>query len=382
MMTMEVLPDCAQAIADTSASKLKQMEPCAQSNTQPSPNPPPPNICVGCNRPIQEQYLLHIHPSLTWHPSCLKCAHCNKYLDENCTCFLRDGRTYCKQDFYRLFHCSKCSAFLKVNEMVMRAQSRVYHADCFRCTTCRRLLTTGETFAERDGELYCKDDLDFIERNLLSSNDPDNLLCSDNNNHKMHPQDKRSSMLHENPCSNKIKRSKDGKPTRVRTVLSEKQLQTLRQCYGANPRPDALMKEQLVEMTGLSARVIRVWFQNKRCKDKKKSIMIKHLQQQQDKSLSSGIQGVAMVAHSPLRHDNGLKSIESYHHQAWKQIPEYPPQQEEINHNSFPSLMGSLYGSSDESAVYINEEEYLDCMQPDSVSSQFSGASTSPHSSA
>ena len=77
-----------------------------------------------------------------------------------------------------------------------------------------------------------------------------------------------------------MKRSKDGKPTRVRTVLSEKQLQTLRSCYGANPRPDALMKEQLVEMTGLSARVIRVWFQNKRCKDKKKSMMIKHLQQQ------------------------------------------------------------------------------------------------------
>lgn len=32
------------------------------------------------------------------------------------------------------------------------------------------------------------------------------------------------------------------------------------------------MKEQLVEMTGLSPRVIRVWFQNKRCKDKKVSI--------------------------------------------------------------------------------------------------------------
>jgi hypothetical protein len=33
--------------------------------------------------------------------------------------------------------------------------------------------------------------------------------------------------------------------------------------FNANPRPDALMKEQLVEMTGLSPRVIRVWFQNK-----------------------------------------------------------------------------------------------------------------------
>ncbi len=71
------------------------------------------------------------------------------------------------------------------------------------------------------------------------------------------------------------------KTTRVRTVLNEKQLHTLRTCYNANPRPDALMKEQLVEMTGLSPRVIRVWFQNKRCKDKKRSIFMKQLQQQQ-----------------------------------------------------------------------------------------------------
>ena len=60
---------------------------------------------------------------------------------------------------------------------------------------------------------------------------------------------------------------------RVRTVLSEKQLNVLKSCYSANPRPDALVKEQLVEMTGLSPRVVRVWFQNKRCKDKKKMAM-------------------------------------------------------------------------------------------------------------
>lgn len=39
-----------------------------------------------------------------------------------------------------------------------------------------------------------------------------------------------------------------------------------------------MMKEQLVEMTGLSPRVIRVWFQNKRCKDKKRSIQMKQQQ--------------------------------------------------------------------------------------------------------
>ena len=81
------------------------------------------------------------------------------------------------------------------------------------------------------------------------------------------------------------------KPTRVRTVLNEKQLHTLRTCYNANPRPDALMKEQLVEMTNLSPRVIRVWFQNKRCKDKKRSILMKQMQQQQHEKVRFTLYG-------------------------------------------------------------------------------------------
>lgn len=70
--------------------------------------------------------------------------------------------------------------------------------------------------------------------------------------------------------SSQIQQQRRSRAGRVRTVLTEKQLSLLKSCYAANPRPDALMKEQLVEMTGLSPRVVRVWFQNKRCKDKKK----------------------------------------------------------------------------------------------------------------
>lgn len=102
-----------------------------------------------------------------------------------------------------------------------------------------------------------------------------------------------------------------------------------RTCYNANPRPDALMKEQLVEMTGLSPRVIRVWFQNKRCKDKKKTIQIK-LQMQQEKDgrkLGYGaIQGIPMIASSPVRHDSPLNlhglEVTSYQ-PPWKALTDY-----------------------------------------------------------
>lgn len=66
-----------------------------------------------------------------------------------------------------------------------------------------------------------------------------------------------------------VNHRKNMKGTRIRTVLNEKQLQTLKTYYASNPRPDSAVKEKLVELTGLKSKVIRVWFQNKRCKDKK-----------------------------------------------------------------------------------------------------------------
>ncbi|KAF5404633.1 hypothetical protein PHET_02100 [Paragonimus heterotremus] len=57
---------------------------------------------------------------------------------------------------------------------------------------------------------------------------------------------------------------------RLRTVINKRQLTTLRTCYSINSRPDSLTKQRLAQMTGLPPRVIRVWFQNKRCSDKKR----------------------------------------------------------------------------------------------------------------
>uniref|UniRef100_A0A182N8P9 Insulin gene enhancer protein ISL-1 n=1 Tax=Anopheles dirus TaxID=7168 RepID=A0A182N8P9_9DIPT len=297
------------------------------------------SLCVGCGGQIHDQYILRVAPDLEWHAACLKCQECRQFLDESCTCFVRDGKTYCKRDYVRLFgtKCDKCGSSFSKNDFVMRAKTKIYHIECFRCSACARQLIPGDEFALRDGgSLYCKEDHDHLEKtsqngliqgaepnNNISGNanaNNNNISSTNNNNNNSLSNNNHSSELGSmsdsgsESGSHKSLRGKgptgpsDGKPTRVRTVLNEKQLHTLRTCYNANPRPDALMKEQLVEMTGLSPRVIRVWFQNKRCKDKKKTIQMK-LQMQQEKEgrkLGYGMQGIPMVASSPVRHDSPL----------------------------------------------------------------------------
>ncbi|XP_037025366.1 insulin gene enhancer protein ISL-1 isoform X3 [Bradysia coprophila] len=276
------------------------------------------SLCAGCGAQNHDQYILRVAPDLEWHAACLKCQECRQFLDESCTCFVRDGKTYCKRDYVRLFgtKCDKCGSSFSKNDYVMRAKTKIYHVDCFRCSVCTRKLLIGDEFALRDGgSLYCKADNDMLEKSSLSivapsleSNNNNNNTNLSNNNHSSEIGSMSDSGSESG--SHKSIRDKrpsgpsgDGKPTRVRTVLNEKQLHTLRNFYNANPRPDALMKEQIVEMSGLSPRVIRVWFQNKRCKDKKNQIK---QELQQEKLGYDQMQGVPMIANSPVRQGSPL----------------------------------------------------------------------------
>ncbi len=94
---------------------------------------------------------------------------------------------------------------------------------------------------------------------------------------------------------------------RVRTVLNQQQLSTLRRCYATNPRPDSITKENLAELTGLSARVVRVWFQNKRCKDKKKSTMVN----QNDRT--ARVSNIVIMYGTSLFRVHGVRCVEGFH---------------------------------------------------------------------
>lgn len=54
--------------------------------------------CAGCERPILDRFLLNVLDR-AWHVKCVQCCECKCNLTDKC--FSREGRLYCKNDFFR-----------------------------------------------------------------------------------------------------------------------------------------------------------------------------------------------------------------------------------------------------------------------------------------
>ncbi|XP_015449602.1 LIM homeobox transcription factor 1-beta [Pteropus alecto] len=132
---------------------------------------PHPAVCEGCQRPISDRFLMRVNES-SWHEECLQCAACQQALTTSC--YFRDRKLYCKQDYQQLFaaKCSGCMEKIAPTEFVMRALECVYHLGCFCCCVCERQLRKGDEFVLKEGQLLCKGDYEK-EKDLLSSVSPD-----------------------------------------------------------------------------------------------------------------------------------------------------------------------------------------------------------------
>ncbi|XP_071444860.1 uncharacterized protein [Hetaerina americana] len=114
--------------------------------------------CAGCGRRILDRFYL-MAVERRWHASCLQCSLCWRNLDGDVTCYSKDGRIYCKRDYYMLFgvkRCARCHDTITASELVMRARDLVFHLRCFTCFACGTALSKGDHFAMRHSSVFCR----------------------------------------------------------------------------------------------------------------------------------------------------------------------------------------------------------------------------------
>ncbi|XP_056648503.1 zinc finger E-box-binding homeobox 2 isoform X1 [Diorhabda sublineata] len=68
--------------------------------------------------------------------------------------------------------------------------------------------------------------------------------------------------------------SEDGRKVRVRSLISDEQLKVLKDHYQVNPRPKREDLEKIASRLNFSVRVVQVWFQNTRARDRREGKLI------------------------------------------------------------------------------------------------------------
>jgi len=252
-------------------------------------------VCSHCKKPILDKYVLTVLDQ-PWHPGCVRCADCGSVLNEKC--FARDGSLFCRKDFYKKFgpKCDGCGEGLSPLDLVRKARDRVFHLKCFTCNICRKQLLTGEELYVIDNERFvCKED--YLNRNFSDCGvfedddfdeedsflDPPKLepgsprsvnnkspALVDSSTDRDTLNDSEGSMNGDGEKEEPLDDGAGGAKRRgPRTTIKAKQLDILKTAFNQTPKPTRHIREQLAKETGLPMRVIQVWFQNKRSKERR-----------------------------------------------------------------------------------------------------------------
>ncbi|KAM8987151.1 LIM homeobox transcription factor 1-alpha-like isoform 1-T1 [Ara ararauna] len=226
-------------------------------------------VCAGCDTPISDRFLLRVNER-SWHEACVKCAVCLQPLAG--TCYSRNRQLYCKHDYEKLFQtkCSSCLKAIAPSELIMRVLENVYHVHCFYCCECERRLQRGDEFVLKEGQLLCRSDYEK-EKEMLSAISPaptESVKSEDEDGGHSHGKGSEESKDH--------KRSK-----RPRTILTTQQRRAFKASFEVSSKPCRKVRETLAAETGLTVRVVQVWFQNQRAKMKKIARRQQQQQQQQ-----------------------------------------------------------------------------------------------------
>ncbi|XP_063158561.1 transforming growth factor beta-1-induced transcript 1 protein [Candoia aspera] len=111
-------------------------------------------LCASCQKPIAGQVVTAL--GSTWHPEHFVCTYCQKEMGGS-NFFEKDGSPYCERDYFQLFspRCGFCNE--PILDKMVTALDKNWHPEHFCCVKCGRPFGE-EGFHEKDGKQYCRQD--------------------------------------------------------------------------------------------------------------------------------------------------------------------------------------------------------------------------------
>eukprot|EP00095_Tigriopus_kingsejongensis_P003300 snap_masked-scaffold355_size198070-processed-gene-0.12 protein:Tk03300 transcript:snap_masked-scaffold355_size198070-processed-gene-0.12-mRNA-1 annotation:"lin-11 protein" len=233
--------------------------------------------CLKCGGVIEDEFVYSVQ-GYPYHQGCLQCSECHVSLETSCFFSHQSQLFFCYQHFFEHNEpqCHQCRVPIRWGQSAVSLNGAHIHSDCLKCSTCQVMVPTGEGIGfQGEDQLVCA--LHFTPTvspaQSQSSSEADNLdkLDSEADTENVHPDEDSPKSNDEDSDSEKGKAEdgKDGKRRGPRTTIKAKQLEVLKNVFAQTPKPTRLMREQLAKETSLPMRVIQVWFQNKRSKEKR-----------------------------------------------------------------------------------------------------------------
>jgi len=96
---MPVMNELEPSVITMAAIKHEQVNGGGGASVASSDNASP-TVCGGCGLKIADRFYL-VAVERAWHSDCLRCSECRRPLDTALSCFARQSRIYCRDDYYR-----------------------------------------------------------------------------------------------------------------------------------------------------------------------------------------------------------------------------------------------------------------------------------------